>query len=235
MAVSYTHLDVYKRQELAYRIVELVNEERERKGKDELEINDELMESAMVRAEEAMGANSGEEHMRPDGSSCFTAITVEYITAAENISYSGDVYKRQMFMGAYHTAGEADAFQRDSERLYLWDEEQWENMNQTSYGKKPGEESRDSNGDYIISKMPVGLLDIELLSTGPYIDTAVTVQNEKRAAAVTFRSDTWGQWENAEGRPVERIEYRIGGEDDFQSWDCLLYTSLRRRCPSMCA
>ena len=89
VAVSYTHLDVYKRQELAYRIVELVNEERERKGKDELEINDELMESAMVRAEEAMGANSGEEHMRPDGSSCFTAITVEYITAAENISYSG--------------------------------------------------------------------------------------------------------------------------------------------------
>lgn len=126
---------------------------------------------------------------------------------------------RNMFMGAYHTAGEADAFQRDSERLYLWDEEQWENMNQTSYGKKPGEESRDSNGDYIISKMPVGLLDIELLSTGPYIDTAVTVQNEKRAAAVTFRSDTWGQWENAEGKPVERIEYRIGGEDDFQSWD----------------
>ena len=75
--------------ELAYRIVELVNEERERKGKGELEINDELVESAMVRAEEAMEADIGEEHTRPDGSSCFTAITVEYITAAENISYSG--------------------------------------------------------------------------------------------------------------------------------------------------
>ncbi|MBS6953509.1 MAG: CAP domain-containing protein [Enterocloster asparagiformis] len=73
--------------EVADRIVELVNEERAKKGKDALAINDELMENAMLRAEEAMHAKDGEEHTRPDGSACFTAITVNYITAAENIAY----------------------------------------------------------------------------------------------------------------------------------------------------
>lgn len=68
--------------ELAYRIVELVNEERERKGKDELEINDELMESAMVRAEEVSEFFS---HTRPDGSLCSTAITISYSLMAENV------------------------------------------------------------------------------------------------------------------------------------------------------
>lgn len=75
--------------ELAYKIITLVNEEREQKGKSSLDTNEELMENAMLRAEEAMNANIDEEHIRPDGSSCFTAITVEYVTAAENIAYTG--------------------------------------------------------------------------------------------------------------------------------------------------
>ncbi len=84
--VQNEEIDPY---ELAYQIVALVNEEREQKGKSNLETNDELMENAMLRAEEAMNANINEEHIRPDGSSCFTAITVEHVTAAENIAYTG--------------------------------------------------------------------------------------------------------------------------------------------------
>lgn len=67
--------------ELALRIVELVNEERGRKGKAELAVNEELMESARVRAEEVSEYFS---HTRPDGTSCLTAITLEYAAASEN-------------------------------------------------------------------------------------------------------------------------------------------------------
>lgn len=67
--------------ELALRIVDLVNEERARKGKTELAINDELMESARIRAEEVSEEFS---HTRPDGTSCLTAITFEYAAASEN-------------------------------------------------------------------------------------------------------------------------------------------------------
>lgn len=70
--------------ELALRIVELVNEERVRKGKTELKINDELMESARVRAEEV---NENFSHTRPDGTSCLTAITLEYAEASENAAH----------------------------------------------------------------------------------------------------------------------------------------------------
>lgn len=68
--------------ELAYRIVELVNEERKSRGKDALEINDELMENAMVRAEEADESFS---HTRPDGRNYATTITVKYSLVGENL------------------------------------------------------------------------------------------------------------------------------------------------------
>ena len=70
--------------ELALRIIELVNEERVRKGKAELEINDELMESARVRAEEV---SENFSHTRPDGTSCLTAINLEYAAASENAAH----------------------------------------------------------------------------------------------------------------------------------------------------
>lgn len=70
--------------ELALRIVDLVNEERVRKGKAELEINDELMESARVRAEEV---SENFSHTRPDGTSCLTAINLEYAAASENAAH----------------------------------------------------------------------------------------------------------------------------------------------------
>ena len=51
-------------------VIELVNKERRKAGKSELEKNDTLMEVAQVRAEEASEKFS---HTRPDGSTCFTA------------------------------------------------------------------------------------------------------------------------------------------------------------------
>ncbi|MCC2821011.1 CAP domain-containing protein [Lachnoclostridium pacaense] len=72
--------------ELAYRIVELANEKRESKGKRTLEINDELMENAMVRAEEADESFS---HTRPDGDYYNTVITVEHVSSAENLAGGG--------------------------------------------------------------------------------------------------------------------------------------------------
>lgn len=72
--------------ELAYRIVELVNEEREARGRGALDINDELMQNAMLRAEEANGHFS---HTRPDGNNFDTAITIEFSLAGENIAGRG--------------------------------------------------------------------------------------------------------------------------------------------------
>lgn len=68
---------------VAYRIAEMVNEERVSEGYYELVINDELMENAAVRAEE------GDElfaHRRPDGSDIETAVTVENRGVAENLA-----------------------------------------------------------------------------------------------------------------------------------------------------
>ena len=57
--------------ELAYRIIELVNEEREKKGREPLAVNDELMDIAVMRAEES---DYCAPHTRPDGSSYATAV-----------------------------------------------------------------------------------------------------------------------------------------------------------------
>lgn len=95
--------------ELAYRVIELVNEERVARGKHPLEINDELMENAMVRAEEASEYFS---HTRPDGRNCGTAITVRYSLAAENLHGGGrlsrdtlEVMADETLEGWIHSAG----------------------------------------------------------------------------------------------------------------------------------
>lgn len=77
---SFENIDSY---ELAYRIAELVNEERESRGKEALEINEELMENAMLRAGEAVESFS---HTRPNGENYDTAVTIEYSLAGENLA-----------------------------------------------------------------------------------------------------------------------------------------------------
>lgn len=68
----------------AKEILSLVNAERRAAGVGELVLNESLCASAQVRAEEISRVWS---HNRPDGSSCFTAITISYRTAGENIAY----------------------------------------------------------------------------------------------------------------------------------------------------
>lgn len=50
---------------------DLINEEREERGLDPLELNEDIMEACQIRAEELPELFS---HTRPDGSSCFTAL-----------------------------------------------------------------------------------------------------------------------------------------------------------------
>ena len=83
--------------EVAYRIIELVNQEREKRGRAPLVVNDGLMESAMLRAEEAEELAGYSHvllstHKRPDGSSYLTAISIDYSEASENI-HGGGLFK----------------------------------------------------------------------------------------------------------------------------------------------
>lgn len=73
-------LDTY---EIAYHIANMVNQERAKQGYEEISVNDELMENAMVRAQE-LKERMG--HVRPDGSSAFTAVTVDAYAIGENVA-----------------------------------------------------------------------------------------------------------------------------------------------------
>ncbi|MGN0637929.1 MAG: CAP domain-containing protein [Huintestinicola sp.] len=64
-------------------VIRLINEERAAAGKPALKRNDELCKNAQVRAEEIGTYFS---HTRPNGTDCFTAITVPYGYAGENIA-----------------------------------------------------------------------------------------------------------------------------------------------------
>ena len=67
--------------ELADRVLELVNEERVKHGREALEANDDLMDAAVMRAEES---DYCAPHTRPDGSSFGTAISYSKY-AGENL------------------------------------------------------------------------------------------------------------------------------------------------------
>lgn len=64
-------------------VIRLINEERAAAGKPALKKNDELCKNAEVRVAELGSCFS---HIRPDGTECFTAITVPYGYAGENIA-----------------------------------------------------------------------------------------------------------------------------------------------------
>lgn len=67
---------------IAEYVIELVNEERTKRGLSILETNEELMENASVRAEEVRESFS---HIRPDGRRYSSVITVENTKNGENI------------------------------------------------------------------------------------------------------------------------------------------------------
>ncbi|MBS6953491.1 MAG: Ig-like domain-containing protein [Enterocloster asparagiformis] len=135
------------------------------------------------------------------------------------IAPKGLINAQNMFYHAYHTAGQVDHYGRDSELLYLWNEEQWEAINQSAYHTGLNDTFRDAHGDYILSVQPVGLSAMELLSTAPYIDTGLTINEGKRAIEVTFRG-VMGEYGVApDYYPNDVIQYRLGGSGDFKDWD----------------
>ena len=74
-------------QSYAAQIAALVNKERAANGLSALKVSDVMSDAANVRAKEIQSVFS---HTRPDGKSCFTALTeagVKYTYAAENIAY----------------------------------------------------------------------------------------------------------------------------------------------------
>lgn len=76
-------------EELAYEMVELINKDRAKYGREELEIDDTLMEFAAVRAEEISEKYS---HTRPDGTHC----TDELKNSYDNYSgYGENIYKNR--------------------------------------------------------------------------------------------------------------------------------------------
>ena len=67
-------------------MLELCNQQRRANGKPELTLNKTLCANAAVRAEE-ISRDDWFSHQRPDGTTCFTAVTVDYMTCGENIAY----------------------------------------------------------------------------------------------------------------------------------------------------
>lgn len=67
-------------------MLELCNQQRRANGKNDFILNNTLCENAAVRAEEISRKNCF-SHTRPDGTMCFTAVTVNYMTCGENIAY----------------------------------------------------------------------------------------------------------------------------------------------------
>lgn len=67
-------------------MLELCNQQRRANGKPDLTLNKTLCANAAVRAEE-ISRDNWFSHQRPDGTMCFTAVTVDYMTCGENIAY----------------------------------------------------------------------------------------------------------------------------------------------------
>lgn len=78
-----TNADILSSDEFVDEVIRLVNEERAAAGLDALEKNDTLCTNADKRAREVAKKFS---HTRPDGTKCFTAITISFTRAAENIA-----------------------------------------------------------------------------------------------------------------------------------------------------
>ena len=67
-------------------MLELCNQQRRANGKPDLTLNKTLCANAAVRAEE-ISRDDWFSHQRPDGTICFTAVTVDHMTCGENIAY----------------------------------------------------------------------------------------------------------------------------------------------------
>lgn len=88
--------------ELAEQVIELVNAERDKEGREPLSINETLMEGCEIRAEELIETFS---HTRPDGTSCFSVLQgYAYSAVGENIAY-GQTSPEDVMMSWMNSSG----------------------------------------------------------------------------------------------------------------------------------
>lgn len=89
-------ISVYQNYNKAYKVLELINKEREQEGLNTLTMDKSLLKSAMTRAAESA---LHWDHIRPDGSDCFT---VSDIADGENIGVgaSAPAYIMKSFMNS---------------------------------------------------------------------------------------------------------------------------------------
>lgn len=93
--------DAYYDLAMAQAAFAAVNEYRTNNGVAALTWNDTLYENTKVRGAEIVSSFS---HTRPNGQSCFTAVTVSYMTAGENIAY-GYTTAQSVTNGWWNSAG----------------------------------------------------------------------------------------------------------------------------------
>ena len=111
-------------------ILRYCNEARADEGLAELSLNDELSQNAAVRAQE-ISREGNFKHVRPDGSGCFTVITVHYVKAGENLAkgkpdgkeivnawLNSEEHRRNILDGAFSQAGIA-SFEKDGEHYWV--------------------------------------------------------------------------------------------------------------------
>ena len=79
--------------EYIWDILRITNEEREAKGLSPLTLSQGLMDGATIRSKEI---TKKEEHTRPDGSSCFTAVEKSYLMLGENLAFGQNLPEEAM-------------------------------------------------------------------------------------------------------------------------------------------
>ena len=79
--------------EYIWDILRITNEEREAKGLSLLTLSQGLTDGATIRSKEI---TKKEEHTRPDGSSCFTAVEKSYLMMGENLAFGQNLPEEAM-------------------------------------------------------------------------------------------------------------------------------------------
>ena len=93
-----------------WEVLEETNEERENYGQQPLVLSQALTDAAQIRSTEII---SNYSHTRPDGSSCFTAVTKSYWTMGENI-YSSPATAEEAIEGWMNSTGHRENILRST-------------------------------------------------------------------------------------------------------------------------
>ena len=143
--------------EYIWDILRITNEEREAKGLSLLTLSKGLTDGATIRSKEII---KKEEHTRPDGSSCFTAVEKSYLMMGENLAF-GQALPEEAMISWMNSEGHcANILDKDFKKLGV------------GY-------AYDSNSKYKyhwVQMFGGDLISSETLSTKEILSTKLTVQ-----------------------------------------------------------